>query len=247
MRTVLALYSEARAHGARHALGKAGRYADWKARDLATRATSPLVGALKRARRRTFRLNGRKYRYAFHSYNTTWRNERCVELAFARDYVARHPRVLEVGNVLGHYGVSGHDVVDRYEVGDGVVNVDVLDFRPETPYDLIVSISTLEHVGWDERPFEPSKAIEALRTMASWLSPGGTMVVTVPVGYNRFLDEHIFEERAFSELYALRRVTATRWHEVSLEKVRRARYGVPYPAATAVLLGVYRAPDEPDA
>ena len=43
-----------------------------------------------------------------------------------------------------------HDVLDKYEKGNNVINDDVVSFSTEVKYDLIVSVSTLEHVGWDE-------------------------------------------------------------------------------------------------
>jgi hypothetical protein len=111
--------------------------------------------------RKTFIFNGKTYYYFVHKYNTTWKNERAVEVPIIWDIVREHyrqgKRVLEVGNVLSHYFRIFHDVLDKYEVAEGVINQDVVDFKPAWKYDLIVSISTLEHVGWDEEPKEPEK------------------------------------------------------------------------------------------
>lgn len=41
-------------------------------------------------------------------------------------------------------------VIDRYEEIDDAVNGDVRFFRTDRRYDVVVSISTLEHVGLDE-------------------------------------------------------------------------------------------------
>ncbi|MBN1677269.1 MAG: hypothetical protein JW880_01895, partial [Candidatus Thermoplasmatota archaeon] len=108
-----------------------------------------------------FSLQGTKYRYFIHRHNTTWKNERCVEIPIVRKILDEYQgkTVLEVGNVLSHYFAVGHDVVDKYEASPGVVNQDVVDFRPGREYDLIVSISTMEHVGWDEDPREKSKIL----------------------------------------------------------------------------------------
>jgi len=51
--------------------------------------------------------------------------------------------------VLSHYFAVKHDIVDKYEIAPSVVNEDLVNFKPGKKYDLIVSISTLEHVGWD--------------------------------------------------------------------------------------------------
>ena len=44
--------------------------------------------------------------------------------------------LLEIGNVLSHYFKWDHDVVDKYEKVEGVINEDVVDFRPSKKYDI---------------------------------------------------------------------------------------------------------------
>jgi len=97
--------------------------------------------------------------------------------------VRQHPdeRILEVGNVLAHYYPHQHDVLDKYEQAPGVMNGDVVDFRPGKLYDLIVSISTLEHVGWDEEPRDPLKFLRGVEHLTTLLAPGGRMLVTLPI------------------------------------------------------------------
>ncbi|MCI4349614.1 MAG: hypothetical protein L3J93_05300, partial [Thermoplasmata archaeon] len=105
---------------------------------------------------RTFTLNGAAFPYFDHPYNHTWANERRVEvpLALARLRALGGGRCLEVGNVLSHYANRSPDwtIVDKYERAEGVVNVDFLEFAPRTGFDLVLSVSTLEHIGWDEQP-----------------------------------------------------------------------------------------------
>ena len=57
-------------------------------------------------------------------------------------------------------------------------------FHPDKQYDLIVSISTLEHVGWEGPHREPGKGLEAFRNLVSLLAPGGVIVLTIPVWLN---------------------------------------------------------------
>ena len=104
--------------------------------------------------------------------------ERAVEVPIMQRIVDAHAgaRILEVGHVLGHYGPVDHVVVDKYEQAPGVLNLDVLELAPLGEFDLIVAISTLEHVGWDESPREPGKAGEALTALAPRLAPGGRLV-----------------------------------------------------------------------
>src|SRR3990172_4116095 len=99
---------------------------------------------------RTFVFRDKTYHYFYHTYNPTWRNERCVETPIIWSIVKRskEANILEVGNVLSHYFDTNHDVLDKYERAPGVINEDVVEFKSNKRYDLIVSISTLEHVGW---------------------------------------------------------------------------------------------------
>ena len=48
-----------------------------------------------------------------------------------------------------------------------------LNLRPTKLYDLIISISTLEHIGWDEAPRDDTKILRALDNLMSLLSENG--------------------------------------------------------------------------
>lgn len=126
------------------------------------------------------------------SYNSAWDNERFVELAVAGHWLTQvDGRGLEVGNVLAHYRIDApRIVVDRYEQAPGVYNIDAL--AVDGTYPWVVSISTLEHVGWDPpEPRQPGRALDALLHLRSLLADGGRMLVTVPLGWNPPLDEAI--------------------------------------------------------
>jgi hypothetical protein len=208
------------------------------------------VGAYRRAaatavrlgRRRRFELDGRTYPYFVHTYNTTWRNERAVEIPLARERLGQRPaaRVLEIGNVLGHYGHRGHDVVDKYEQGPGVVNVDVLSFRAPVPYDLIVAISTLEHVGLDEEDQDPEKPLRAVEHLRTLLASGGELFVTMPLGANPAVDAALANGTFdFDRVAFLRRISAdNRWVQADYEDVAGTRYGAPYQQGNAIAVCV---------
>lgn len=137
-----------------------------------------------------FRYHGRTLDGFDHPYNDTAENERAVELAVAMDWLAETSGSgLEVGNVLGWYGVAGHRVVDRYELADGVENIDVFDIAGE--YVWIIAISTVEHVGQDSDPKDPQLAAMAIEHLQSLLTPEGRMLVTVPGGYHQALDAQL--------------------------------------------------------
>ena len=192
---------------------------------------------------RSFNARGVDYHYFYHAYNQTYCNERAVEIPIVWPMVQQVPpeRVLEIGNVLSHYFPTRHDVVDKFEQAPRVQNVDVVDFRPTQPYDLIVSISTLEHVGLNEKPLEPEKPARAIRHLQRCLSPQGRLVITIPAGFNPHLDRMLQEGRIpLDDPLCLRRISAdNRWREVSWEDIRRARYGHPYRNANGLVVATF--------
>ena len=192
----------------------------------------------------TFTFQGQTYRYFCHRYNTTWKNERVVEVPIILEKIQsyRGGRILEVGNVLSHFVYFQHDIVDKYEKADGVINQDVVDFQPDEKYDLIVSISTIEHVGWDETPRDPKKIPLALENLTGCLVSGGEMVVTLPIGYNTYLDKLLKEDKVrFTEYYYLKRISDdNKWIEVGRGEVREAKYGTPFPNANVLFIGVIK-------
>jgi hypothetical protein len=179
-----------------------------------------------------FTLGGESYPLLRHRHGLTWVTERTVEVPVARRLVERHrgARILEVGNVLSHYMRVEHDVVDKYERAPGVRNVDVLDLPPEPGYDLIVTISTLEHVGRDETPRDPGRAVGALDHLRGLLLPGGTLCATVPVGYNPDLDGALAD--CPHEVRAMRRAP---WREVDPAEAFKCPYDFLVYRAAAVL------------
>ena len=192
--------------------------------------------------RREFSFAGRRHRYFVHPYNQTWRNERAVEVPIVWAEVQAHPGagLLEVGNVLGHYFPVRHDRVDKYERAQGIRNVDIVDFHGG-PYDLILSISTLEHVGYDEDTEEPDKPIRAIQHLRTLLSPGGKMVATLPMGYNPSLDQALREGRVpCARSGCLRRISAdNRWEEVPFEQVAEARLHHPFRGINGLVVATF--------
>lgn len=196
---------------------------------------------------RTFLFEGRRYRYFYHRYNRTWRSERAIEVPIVWKIVRqnRGRRILEVGNVLSHYFPVGHDRLDKYETAPGVINEDVVDFRPGHLYDLIVSISTLEHVGWDEQPRDPGKIPRAVGNLKSLLAPRGRIVLTLPLAYNPHLDALLRAGTLpFSRRYCFKRVSDdNRWREVSWEEIKNCRFDTPFRRVNGLLICIIEQAD----
>jgi len=191
---------------------------------------------------RSFGVKGKTLPYlarAERAYNSAWRNERAVEIPIFQDIIAGYEpsQMLEVGNVLSYYGSISHDVVDKYETSPGVQSVDIVDFEPGRTYDLIISISTLEHVGWDEDPKEPGKVQRAIDHLRRLLSPTGRLVFSVPVGHNLELDA-MFATAALprTSLVCLKRSLGNTWQEAPWHAIANNRYNYWTPTATAIVV-----------
>jgi hypothetical protein len=195
---------------------------------------------------RTFSLSGQSHAYVIHPFVLD--NERVVEVALARDFLAgRSGAILEVGNVLGNFLNRPHDVVDKYEKAPGVVNEDVITYQPAKKYAAIVTLSTLEHVGWDETPRTPEKILQAIEHLKQLLAGGGELLATMPLGYNSYLDQILREKRTgFAEVKFLIRTTAdNQWREASLEEALAKPFGKPYACANALMVGTFQSPPRP--
>jgi len=207
---------------------------------------APLIIPMLRARSIEYRGASLPLVYARH--NVTWANERCVELALARALMAGIPpeRLLEVGHVTPHYFRGSHLVVDKYEPGS--LEIDIVDFAPAERFDLILSISTFEHIAFDEPGASPAseavaaKVSTALNRCRRLLAPGGLLAITVPLGYNPALDAMIANgELEWDRATWFKRFPRRRWRQVSRSEAVRCRYGSPYAFANAILLAEWEA------
>ena len=194
----------------------------------------------------TFEVAGRRFPYMDRLYNVTSINERRVEVPYFYDLVSNlEPtvQVLEVGNVIARYyeGVT-HPVIDKYEKSSrsSLRNLDVVEWPEDERYDLILSISTLEHVGWDEAVEDPDKILVALERLKGALNPGGRLVFSVPVGFNPHLDA-LLKARALpltDAIYLRRRNWANEWEETDWMTLQDVQFGAPYSFANGLVIGI---------
>jgi len=191
---------------------------------------------------KNFTFENKKLKYFTARYNTTWSNERRVEVAIAADYLKEfaNKRILEVGNVMSHYLDVKYDIVDKFEKAANVINEDILTYSPAEKYDLIISISTIEHVGWDDTEQDPQKIINVLNKLNNLKQEGGTLVVTAPLGYNPNLDNMLKEKMLpFKEVHYLKRTSAAgTWIEFKPDFNEEFIYGRPYPCANTIFIGI---------
>lgn len=193
-------------------------------------------------RSKTFKFQGADYAYFYHNYHETYKNERIVEIPILWKILKEHKgkEILEVGNVLSHYFLVNHEILDKYEKGRGVINQDVVEFNPSKKYDLVISISTLEHVGWDEIPKDGTKILRAVENLKCMLMPKGKIVMTFPLGYNSELDELLDKKMIkFAKVHYLKRISAdNEWIESDWRGVVSSKFDSPFSNANGLVIGI---------
>jgi len=188
--------------------------------------------------KKIFLFDNNKLHYSFHKYNKSWKNERIVEIPIAMFYLKNYysKEVLEVGNVLGHYFSFEHDVLDKYEIAEGIMNYDVIDFVPLKKYDLILSISTFEHVGVDDDIQNPENAYLGLKNIFKSLNEGGKMLISFPGNYNLALMDMVKNKKLknFKVFCFKKNQKKNTWFQVQFEKVVDIPYQQPVQAVIFV-------------
>lgn len=189
-----------------------------------------------------FVFRGKAHPYFYHMYNFTFLAERAVEIPIFWEQVKKYQgkEILEVGNVLSHYFPVEHDIVDKYEKEPGVINQDIVDFKPGKKYDLIVAISTLEHVGWDERPRKHKKFVRALENLKKLQTKRGKIMMSLPLGYNPHVDILLAEGKlGLKRKFCLKRISKDNtWRQVSWKEIENAKYSDPFLGPTGLVIGI---------
>jgi hypothetical protein len=155
----------------------------------------------------TFLYQGKLLQYNRIPHNNV--AERAIEIPIAFAFLSdcqKTDRILEVGNVLSYYenefNQVSREVCDKYEDALNVINQDLMELSENNKYDLIVSISTVEHVGqnWNEYVEQGYKLIQAedasgrdleaplkaIVKIYQILDNSGKALITVPFG--QFID-----------------------------------------------------------
>jgi hypothetical protein len=197
---------------------------------------------------KSFRFEGEDLPYLLHRYNMTWASERCVEVPIARSATQKYSpdRTLEIGNVLSHYGPVRHDILDKFEKGTGVINEDVISFQPRKNYSLILSVSTFEHIGYDDETEGSSadKIKEAVKTCIQWLDSPGELMITAPIGYNPELDSLLKRGELGTERESyMKKYGRLDWRECSKAEALQCQYKDPFAYANAIVVARFRRHD----
>ena len=193
-------------------------------------------------------------------------DERAIEIPWCLARYDEESRVLDIGYAfaepaylaglvaLGAAELAGADLAEADVPGLSPIAGDVRNLPvADGAFELVICISTLEHVGRDNEVYEIDAAREehgdeaTLRELRRVLAKDGRLIVSVPTGQHddqgwqlqRTPDDWVavFERAGFlvyeDELYVR---SADGWRSATLEEAQGARYGVGGPGAGAVLL-----------
>ena len=197
--------------------------------------------------RHTFYIDKKGYDLFYHKYNLTWTKERGVEIPYTIQAIEScEGNVLEVGNVMSHYFKPRWTIVDKYETAKDVINEDIDTFKPKIKYDLIISISTFEHIGWDEdgEP-DPMKSKDKIMSCFNnlkhnCLNKKGKIIISIPIGWNPGIDNLFFENKfKFNKIRYVERIGPRQWIQVPMKAASKCKYGKPYPYANCLAIGEY--------
>lgn len=196
--------------------------------------------------KKSFVFEGKRYRYFYHAYNRTIASERVIEIPIAKSFLDKFEGkdILEVGNVMSHYFPINHDVLDKYEKAEGVINEDVINFKSNKKYDLIISVSTMEHVGYSYgEEYNPKKFSKGIENLVSLLKPEGLLVVTFSLFYNEYLTNLIVENRtSFNKEIFFRRTSFwNEWNEVNRKEaiLEAKEYDAYYANSNILYIGIF--------
>lgn len=175
-----------------------------------------------------FYYKGKKLKYFYHNYNKTFFNERKIEIPIALNFLKNYKdkNILEVGNVLNHYINIKHEVVDKFEKGQKVINKDISTFKSTKKYDLIISISTFEHIGQREKDVDEKRLTKALENIGKLLSEEGEFLLTFPLNYNQYLDKLILNKGfdiiiyKYKDFYRIKRLVVVKLGKKDISNIK---------------------------
>lgn len=129
-------------------------------------------------------------------------NERIVELKLAMDWyekvfnAGRADNILEIGNVLGFYGFSDHECIDKFAALPDISPAGTVDNVDALEYDYtgrdVICVSTIEHMGMtDYDNPTPNEGQDAITALDKIHNEASTYFITFGAKYNTLLDEYV--------------------------------------------------------
>lgn len=143
-------------------------------------------------------------------------NERILEYPYIFNRIRPSGKVLDIGCTSSRlpiqlaslgYETHGVDLLD-YPFAHPNFHFhkeDIFEWEPKEKFDIIILLSTIEHFGlgvYGDDPRAGDMDKRAVERIASWMKPGGQMLVTTPFGRPRITPKHrIYDEKRLAEVF----------------------------------------------
>jgi len=167
--------------------------------------------------------------YRKNGYNSPATNERTVEIPLGFYFLENYSDALELGAVMPYYGAEKHEVWDLHDPHKCCGRVDLEGDDFDVSGRAVFSISTIEHVGFNNyggAGFLPReqwrRAFVLLQTIVQNAS---VYLLTYPLGYNIDLDALV--EAQCPNRIILRRINSRNTWEVDPTRSTAYCYGTP--------------------
>ena len=136
-------------------------------------------------------------------------SERAIEIPLAIDFLSHYAlegSITELGCVLPYYILkrASHAVYDLTDDHPQCIKRDIRTLGDDELKGVIVSISTLEHLGLPEYGIEEGHADEGVSLLKQVIANAHKYFITVPIGYNKVLDDFILSNSGLGEYYITR-------------------------------------------
>jgi SAM-dependent methyltransferase len=200
---------------------------------------------------------GKHVRLDVHSLLTGITSERLVEYDFlARNLMSsrRSAAILDVGSAGSALAQAMREFGSRWQVlgidlvqgCDAMMDSRSAGFR-DGAFDQVISISTIEHIGFDRSVSDKSGDAKAMKEIFRVLKKGGTAIITVPYGKSKKPEHRVYDRDTLAKLVdrfsvsrkEFYRYDAGKWVKCSQADAGRADAQVPlhfHSAACACLL-----------
>jgi len=136
-------------------------------------------------------------------------SERAIEIPLAIDFLSNYAQqdpITELGCVLPYYILKrgSHNVYDLTDKHPQCTRCDLRTLNDNDLKGVVVSISTLEHLGLAEYGIEKGSTDEGVALLKRILADARKYFITVPIGYNKTLDDFILGSCDLGECYVAR-------------------------------------------
>ncbi len=149
-----------------------------------------------------FKLGSIELPYCYHEHNSSFRNERKVEVPLGAYFLDKFNNdVFEVGCVMPHYGRGEHTIIDLTDNHPRNIKANALhwDYTGKN----VLSISTIEH--FMTREYGNGSNEDSITCLSKIVTEAKNYLITFPTCYNEFLHQHM-KSNAFIPRVMLKRI-----------------------------------------